>query len=761
MEIKKEPVFFTIPDEEFADRKDEMDNIYQLALETANNTTNSIYLYGKRKIGKTEILKRVYNRLFWEQNKVVPFYYTFPKGFSDIPEFSKDYLREFVKQCIGFIKKQPSLIRSNISLQKLFEIIKEEEYLPLKNLIENYHEYMADRDYLEVLRNSILAPYIVSVEGFGRVFVILDDFHKAGHIKSPDIKCSLLEEFSSIFNNRFSPHLITGYSIKMRKEVFSDEVILGTSDIMELKGLLQEDVYTLFENLCKLYNLRFLKENIPLMASQLALNVFYIKSFIRSAKRLGFNIYSLKDFKKFYIYEITSGNIGFYLSSLLNTFVNEEERRTSVKVLKACTETPIEGITVRFLSDVISSNYQETVSALRALQDGGLVDVEYGRIKCIKDIVLRDFILFTYSTAIKGQEPSLVKARMIRDGLKALSRRRSHKFSEKIKIQVKNIFDSFDCQRIPEILFDFKSFSSRLGKDDFIRVSQKLKTEKDLLFLPQVIGSSEISTASTDKEPEQSFFLGYGFEEGNYEEEKEVLWICGIFTSHAIIKVNEIEEFLKEVNKIKEKMESFKTELWIVAKDGFSDKAIEKIANNKIKSSSLTQLSHLGDMLLRKKIRTEGETKEKNINETVEKNTSDNKENEFELIIPMASDTELVAVRAIEEIARRADFDQDAIGQIKMALIEACINATEHSKISGGKISLKFLVQHDKLIIYVYNEGMGFDPSLIKEPNIDEKMLGGSKRGWGIKLMKSFMDEVKFEKTNGGTKLKMTKLIKK
>jgi serine/threonine-protein kinase RsbW len=96
-----------------------------------------------------------------------------------------------------------------------------------------------------------------------------------------------------------------------------------------------------------------------------------------------------------------------------------------------------------------------------------------------------------------------------------------------------------------------------------------------------------------------------------------------------------------------------------------------------------------------------------------------------------------------------------------MAVIEACINATEHSRKKNGKISLRFAVHPDRLTIYVQNEGKSFDPSLVAEPNIDDQLIGKSKRGWGIKLMKSFMDEVKFEKVNEGTKLKMTKYLKR
>ena len=97
MKNKQTTIFHVLPDEEFVNRKDEIENIYQLALGTLQNITQSIYLCGNRKTGKTEILKRVYHRLFWEQDRIIPFYFPFNREFPDTLVFSKSYLTEFVK----------------------------------------------------------------------------------------------------------------------------------------------------------------------------------------------------------------------------------------------------------------------------------------------------------------------------------------------------------------------------------------------------------------------------------------------------------------------------------------------------------------------------------------------------------------------------------------------------------------------------------------------------------------------------------------
>jgi len=51
-----------------------------------------------------------------------------------------------------------------------------------------------------------------------------------------------------------------------------------------------------------------------------------------------------------------------------------------------------------------------------------------------------------------------------------------------------------------------------------------------------------------------------------------------------------------------------------------------------------------------------------------------------ELTLPVMHDMELAATKTAEVIANRMDLDEKKTDEISMALIEACINAFEHSK---------------------------------------------------------------------------------
>ncbi|OGP09327.1 MAG: hypothetical protein A3G39_08195 [Deltaproteobacteria bacterium RIFCSPLOWO2_12_FULL_43_16] len=127
----------------------------------------------------------------------------------------------------------------------------------------------------------------------------------------------------------------------------------------------------------------------------------------------------------------------------------------------------------------------------------------------------------------------------------------------------------------------------------------------------------------------------------------------------------------------------------------------------------------------------------------------------------MSTRAELVAAKAVEEIGTDIGIDNNTITQIKTALVEACINAFEHSKIKNGKVYCKFIVSDDRIVLNIQNEGKDFTPLFQSTPKNEDKLTGLIKRGWGIELMKQLMDEVRFEKIQGGTKLVMVKYIKR
>jgi serine/threonine-protein kinase RsbW len=130
----------------------------------------------------------------------------------------------------------------------------------------------------------------------------------------------------------------------------------------------------------------------------------------------------------------------------------------------------------------------------------------------------------------------------------------------------------------------------------------------------------------------------------------------------------------------------------------------------------------------------------------------------FDMTLPMVKEAELVAAQCLEQIGKNLNLNQDAVGQLQIAVIEACINAMEHAKGTEKKIYVSVATEGDRLEVSIESAGREFVVQESGEPFGDRESMKAPGRGWGIKLMKRFADEVRFEKTARGTK---TVLVKK
>ena len=128
---------------------------------------------------------------------------------------------------------------------------------------------------------------------------------------------------------------------------------------------------------------------------------------------------------------------------------------------------------------------------------------------------------------------------------------------------------------------------------------------------------------------------------------------------------------------------------------------------------------------------------------------------EIEMIIPRVADVELIAARALEQLAENLAIDAVATGRLKTAVVEACINAFEHAGVADGRVRLVFSVGGGRLLVRVENRGRTL--AALPSPAAAGREARG--RGWGLTLIRELVDEVALEPREDGVSLLMVKYL--
>jgi serine/threonine-protein kinase RsbW len=132
------------------------------------------------------------------------------------------------------------------------------------------------------------------------------------------------------------------------------------------------------------------------------------------------------------------------------------------------------------------------------------------------------------------------------------------------------------------------------------------------------------------------------------------------------------------------------------------------------------------------------------------------------MTIPVAPEMEIVATAQAAALGEYISMSRDKIDEVKLALVEACINAFEHADCRDEQLHLTFRLGRETkgrewLEVEVLDKGKGFNHRAVEEPNLEKAFVTHRKRGWGLQIIKSLMDDVDITSGEWGTRILMRK----
>ncbi len=110
-------------------------------------------------------------------------------------------------------------------------------------------------------------------------------------------------------------------------------------------------------------------------------------------------------------------------------------------------------------------------------------------------------------------------------------------------------------------------------------------------------------------------------------------------------------------------------------------------------------------------------------------------------------------------LLRGRELDSDTSHAISMALREALANAMKHGNLGdpAKRVTLRLEIEEQVLRMHIADEGRGFHPEFVADPLAAENRMKTT--GRGIFYMRSFMDDVRYDFSHGGTRVVLEKRL--
>lgn len=727
----------TVPDEDFIGRTRELEKLFNHG--KGLTRSKGLILLSTPSVGASELLRQTFDHFFFNKTGKIPFYFSVDTNDKTTRETAFRFLKTFLQQVVAFTRRDANILDSSSDIDELAQLSLPADGFWVDRLIASCRSENVLNDDKLFIRNCLSAPSYAAGHGV-ESFVLVDNLHHAEYLVG---QTDLIEELKEVFTRSEVQFVLSGRRRLLLEAIQKGKTELYETEILQLEPLEFADAGKLAENLSEKYNLKINDQTRDLISRKFLGHPLFIKFLFQAAKEKGCSLDNFHSVERIYTREIFEGKIGGYFDEIFAELTPEKEVQ---KRITALLYDVLSGERRRSPIDSWQKNLDQSDfefnRIMRRLYDFEIVRMSSNFVEVMdENIALTDYITKRYSLEIEVKPHALVVIEALRKFLKRAPETMAKFYRLNSAIDLRALLGIFNCQSVPLDLFNYEGFKLRHKGIENVQVLENLDKSVDKMVLPQIV-----HTAPTiEFYPPLSQFIdanrsvvALGYETANYTDENEVIWLAAEIESKLEVS-KELAEFWCDRLEMVALVSDFdKFRIWLISPEGFSREALEVLTERNAVGTSRKQIE-----LLKRYLKAEDAIDEKR------------NPNEYEMVVPMGEDTELIAAHTVEEIARRHDFEQRAINQIKTALVEACINAAEHGMSPDQKIYQKFLVEDDRIVITISNRGVRMSDKKVMDIGPTDK-----RRGWGLKLLRTLMDEVKFEQINDGTRISMTKYLR-
>jgi serine/threonine-protein kinase RsbW len=739
-----------VPRRDFVGHSGELDRILNLAL--GREFARGILMASEPGVGSSELLRQAFDAVFETQRGVVPIYFPFPYRDTTVTSIAQQFLHAALLHYISYRRANPGLCKAVLSVGDLLDLAlpADAEWVE-KAIVSSERERTGGNEGSYV--RSCLSVLRRMKEAGVKTLLLLDDVH---HLAEFEGGASIADEFARAALSFTSSFVFSGLR-RVIVEQFSDTPeLLDNSVVMRIEQLDPEHARLLAERASRRFGISLNDQTRDLVAQEFGGRPLFMTSFLHAAAENSVPLTSFRECQQLYLNEVMGGRVNRYFNGLFDRLsLSPSVRRNLTRVLfesRLIDNGKISIDVLRRRLEVDASLVEHIVRGLNAFElvafSTNFLEVNGNSLPWL------DYLHTRYRLEVSEEPRALVFADTLLDLLKRAPQTMARHYRREASLGLQDTLRQFNCQRLPASLFHYDRFKRAYKGAEEEEIISGLDAEVELIRLPQVVHVASCAAFDPGMQQhcdEERCAVAHGFEAASYSDSNEIIWLAIEIESKLEVGRGVTEVWCDRLTAMARSCGFTRVRLWLVTPEGFSDEALAVLNERNVFNSSRQQFELISSKLQPETVRR------------AESAAID----EFEMVIPMGDDSELIAAHTVEQIARRMNFGAEEINQIKTALVEACINAAEHSLSPDRKIYQQFRLESDKLVVTVSSRGVvpastnGQKPPLsaIGAPGDAEGAKG--RRGWGLQLIQSLMDEVEFETVDDGTRLKMTKYVKK
>ena len=733
---------------DFVGREEELSRI--LAHAGPANAGRGLLLLMEPSAGVSELLRQAYDQLFNQRADVIPIYFAFTRNETTAVSAAIEFLTTFLQQYIAYRRDEPVVSHSTLTLQDLVELAPPGDLEWIEQLVDSYTRLRFSNDDKALVRFCLGAPQRIP-SGRGRPLVMLDGAQLAEYLNGAVV---LGTEVLRVFGRGGFSFVLAGLRRQILEAAHEAECNFELLDILRLRQLEAKKAALLVEHVARRQHVTISENARDLMVQQFAGNPFFISIFLQAAREKNVSLNTYLDCERLYVDELLGGHLHRHFAELLDEISPRlDTRHLLIRLLweAAAGEDQTSTFEVwRKRLHVTAGELQEILHRLHVQEfinwDQSIIEAGAG------PQAWKDYLKVRYRLDVLNDPRALVVADALADSLKRAPHTMARHYKQLASGGLRQLVKRFDGQRVPAILFDYESFARKYKGAESDTISAGLEAESDLLKLPQTVHLASCVAFNNDMRQlseEDRCLVAHTFEDGIYSDAQEVIWLAVDIESKLEVDADVARSWCERFETLAANLGFSRYQIWLVSNEGFTDLANRLLSKRKAFASNRQQLASLAARLGQPAGLLPGGP----VLQTTESN-------EFLMVVPMGEDNELIAASTAEQIAKRLLFRPEAINQIKTAVVEACINASEHSFSPDRKIYQRFRLESDRLVVTISSRGIvpanlnGTSSATATSEAAEER------RGWGLKLIRTLMDEVEFERVDEGTSLRMTKYLR-